>query len=225
MSNMLEVKVKNVNMALDTVENITVSIQEGTTITELLTEAGAGWADLSKYYPYSGFLSFNLEFVPFIVSEGQILYDVPFEKVNVVDFLDTHSIAAQEIEIHTGYPWSGGVGPADLATIWNSVYPVLETWSMFASITGFALKDLVKYLRSVFEKRKKPPQVCFDVIYSRTMWNHHELASMLQIEPDRTKQFLRVLGYEYDQSKKIFIASEKVPEIKEKLTNVKSLDI
>ena len=56
------------------------------------------------------------------------------------------------------------------------------------------------------------------------MWNHHELASLLDIETDRAKGMLKVFGYRYDNSKKIYTQREDIDEIKSKLSDVKSLD-
>ena len=57
------------------------------------------------------------------------------------------------------------------------------------------------------------------------MWNHHELASLLDIEPDRAKDLLKVFGYQYDNSKMLYTQRDDVDEIKSKLVDVKSLDI
>ena len=57
------------------------------------------------------------------------------------------------------------------------------------------------------------------------MWNHHDLASLLDIETDRAKDMLEVFGYRYDNSKKLYTQREDVDEIKSKLSDVKSLDI
>ena len=163
--------------------------------------------------------------MPFVISGGHILYDVPFEEAKVTDFIATMGLEDHEIEITTGIPWAGGPGFCDLGQMWESALQILGTIAVFCSVSGYSLKDSIHWLCDLFQKRKKKPHTVFDIIYSRPMWNHHELASLLDIEPDRAKDLLKVFGYQYDNSKMLYTQRDDVDEIKSKLVDVKSLDI
>lgn len=117
-----------------------------------------------------------------------------------------------------------GPGLCDLEQMWESALQVLGTIAVFCSVSGYSLKDFIHWFCKLFQKRKKKPHTVFDIIYSRPMWNHHELASLLDIETDRAKGMLKVFGYRYDNSKKIYTQREDIDEIKSKLSDVKSLD-
>lgn len=202
-----------------------VSLNEDATISELLSAIGAGTAEFPKYYPFSSRLLFGEPRLPFVISGGHILYDVPFEEAKVTDFIATMGLEDQAIDITTGIPWAGGPGFCDLGQMWESALQVLGTIAVFCSVSGYSLKDSIHWLCNLFQKRKKKPNTVFDIIYSRPMWNHHELAFLLDIEPDRAKDLLKVFGYQYDNSKKLYTQRDDVDEIKSKLVDVKSMDI
>lgn len=87
---------------------VLVSLNEDATISELLSAIGAGTAEFPKYYPFSGKLMFGEPRLPFAVSEGRILYEVPFERAKVCDFISAMDLSNQAIEITVGIPWAGG---------------------------------------------------------------------------------------------------------------------
>lgn len=202
-----------------------VRLNEDATISELLSAIGAGTAEFPKYYPFSSKLLFGEPLLPFVFSEGRILYDVPFEQAKVSDFISTMDLSDQAIEITIGIPLAGGPELCDLEQMWESALQVLGTIAVFCSVSGYSLKDLICWFCNLFQKRKKKPHTVFDIIYSRPMWNHHDLASLLDIEPDRAKDMLKVFGYRYDNRKKLYVQREDIDEIKSKLFDVKGLDI
>ena len=203
---------------------VTVTLNDEASISELLNAADCGIGDFSEYYAFSSMLSRIDASLPFLISDGQLLYDVPFNQAKVVDFVKTFGLDGKVIELDTGYPMAGGPGLVSLKQIWESAKPILEGIAIFCSIGGLSVPELIKWFCTLFQKRERTPHTCFDIIYSRTMWNHHELASLLEIEVDRTKKLLQVFGFEYDQQKGIYVQSENVEEINKKLTNIKGLD-
>lgn len=203
----------------------TVSLNDDTTISELLSAIGVGTAEFPMYYPFSRSLQFGDPFLPFLISGGHILYDDPFEEAKVKDFIVTMDLPDQEIEIAIGIPWVGGPGLCDIELMWESALQVLGTIAVICSVSGYSMKDSIHWFCNLFQKRKKKPHTVFDIIYSRPMWNHYEIASLLDIELDRAKDLLKVFGYQYDNSKKLYTQREDVDEIKSKIVDVKSLDI
>lgn len=223
----MNVKVLIYNIALDTpqkTEHI-VETNDSMTIQELLSEANSGWADLSDYYPLSGVFTWNDALLPYLFTDGKASYNVTFEDAKVKDFLSTHNISENTIRVTTGYPWAGGPGFLALVQIWENVYPFLEAIAVLVTISGFSLKDLYSYLRKHFLKKEQPPQTCFDIVFSRRYWNSSELAKLLDIEPERAKELLRLFDYHYDRTQMQYIQGECTNEIKEKLMNVEVRDI
>lgn len=198
-----------------------LEISENTTIQELLevTEHGVV-SDLSNYYPLSGLPFFDEECLPFLFINGKASYDVPFCDVRVVDFLSTHNITDNTIRITTDLPMAGGLGGPELQEVWDNIYPTLEQIAVFCTILGFSLKNLFDYLRNYFMKKGQPPQVCFDIVLSRKQWNHSELSKILDIDPDKTKNLLKLCDYQYDRVQMQYIQGEHAKEIKEKLMSI-----
>lgn len=203
----------------------TVILKDDATVSDMLLAAGCGNADFSKYYPFSGRLLFGERYLPFLFFDGHISYDVPYEKARVTDFISTMDLSENEIEISVGIPWAGGPGLCDLAQMWDSAALVLNALAAFCSVTGITVVSIISSIRQKFQKRRIKPQTCFDIIYCRKMWNHHELAKWLEIDPDHAKFLLKASGYIYDNRKKLYVQGEKTDEIKNKLTQVKGLDI
>ena len=225
MKNDMILRLKIRNLANEKTNHMQVTISDDATISEMLQMAGCGIGDLSRYYEFSGDFSYSDAFFPFLIVDNQIVYDIPYEEAKVLDFINTFDLAGKVIQIETGYTWAGGPDWCTLTQMWESAKPILENIAILCSISGMSVIGLVKWFCELFKSRKRTPQVCFDIIYSRTKWNHYDLASLLEIEPERAKELLKAFGFIYDNSKKLYIQGELTPQIKEKLTNVKGLDI
>lgn len=200
-------------------------IDEKTTIQELLNQVGAEWADLSDYYPLSGAFTWNDPVLPYLLVDGKILYSVGFDEAKVKDFLETHGICDNRIRVVTGYPWAGGPGFLELAQIWDNLYPILNAAALFFAISGFSLKDFYHAVRAHFMQKGQPPHTCFDIVFSRKGWNAMELAELLEMEPQRAKELLRLLDYQYDRARMQYIQGQRSGEIRDKLKSVKIHDI
>lgn len=225
---MIELNVTVINVALEETERFSVELPDHASLIDLLGVIGLGNGDLSHYYEFSGPQSFNLPYLPFLFSGKQILYDVPYKNAKVEDFIRTFELADKGILIRTGYAHAGGPGLCDLKQMWESAYPILEQIAVICTITGLSvatLTKLVKWFCNLFRQRKRTPQVCYDIIYCKSTWNHHELAESLEIDPDRAKKLLVLFGYQYDRHKMLYVRGESVAETKAKLHNTKGLDI
>lgn len=202
-----------------------VDVNDSMTIQELLISVGNEFADLSEYYPLSGVFTWNCACLPYLFINGKASYDVAFEAARVKDFLYTHNIDDNTIRFTAGYPWAGGPGTLAPEQIWEIINSVLQGIAALTDITGFSLRDLFQYLRTHFLKRKQPPQPCFDIVLSRKRWNSSELAEILELEPEKAKELLRLLDYQYDRKQMQYIQGEHTNEIKEKLMSVDVRDI
>lgn len=196
-------------------------ISENATIQELLqlSEYEEN-ADLSSYYPLSGFL-WGEKFFPFLFVDGKVLYDVSFQDAKVIDFINTHNITDNTIRVTIEFPLAGGAGGCELLDIWNNIYPTLAQISVILSITGFSLSGLFRFLKKYFMKKKQPPQVCFGIVFSRKQWNSSELGALIDIPSDKAKELLKLCGYGYDKKQMQYVQGEHSEEIKEKLMNVR----
>ena len=109
--------------------------------------------------------------------------------------------------------------------MWESAKPVFEAVAIFCSISGISVMMIIERICNLFKKRRQKPQTIFDIVYRKQMWNHHELAALLEIEPERAKDILKLLGYQYDNSRKLYTQKDNIEDIKRELTQIKSLDI
>lgn len=198
---------------------------ENTTISELFDKAGQPCADLSEYYYLSGKFSFNERYVPYIIkSEGNAEWNVPFDKVRVIDFIYTHGINNNAIVAKTGYPQAGGPGFKELSEIWTNIYPIIDQIVTVVGL-GSILVAAGKWINSKFKSKEVPPQSYFDLIFSRREWNHFELAELIEISKDDAKKLLQIFGYKYDRSMRMYVQQNISLELREKLSKTNVLDI
>lgn len=202
-----------------------VLLDDGATINDLLREIGYGSVSFSKYYPFSDRLLFGDAYLPFVISDGRILYDVPYNRAKISDFIDTMDLRDKEIEITVGIPWAGGPGLCGLEEMWESAKSALEAAAIFCTLSGVTVASLIQWICQLFKSRSVKPHTVQDLIYSRKCWNHYELADLLEIEPQRAKDMLKVYGFIYDNSKKMYVEAENIDEVKLKFTNVKGLAV
>lgn len=192
-------------------------VPEDATIQDLLQISGQGeMADLSGYYPLSA-SGWGDNYVPYLFVNGKASYGVLFQDAKITDFLNTHQITDHTIRVAVAFPMAGGRGPDELLDLWKHIYPVLEQIAVVCSLTGFNLGSLLGYLKRHFIKKKQGPQVCFEIVLSRKQWNSLELATLLDLDPDKAKELLRLCDYRYDRSQMQYLQGEHAAEIKEKL--------
>ena len=201
-----------------------IKIDKNTTIQEFLNSTGYEIADLSPYYKLSQPFAWNQTVLPYLFCDNKIIYDVPYTEAKVFDFIQTHGISNNNIRIFVFQPQAGGPGFVGLVQLWNDVYQVLETTVTIYGCTQIVI-SAVKWLCNFFKKRKRKPQVIFDIVFSRNQWNNPELSDYLELPRERTKSLLITCGYKYDRRKRMYIATEQSSELKEKLTNLQVFDI
>ena len=200
-----------------------VEIPADATVQAFIDALGYPCGDLTNYYPFTRSYIFDDEFLPFLISEGAIRYSVPLPNAKLADFMNTLGIKDNSIRITTNYPMAGGFGIEDLPELWETVYKCMEGIAVFCSISGFSLRNLWNWLKGLFVKRDQTPFTVMDVIYSRTAWNHMELARLLDIDVERAKELLRAFGYEYERSAMQFVQNEHIDIIKDKLLHIENL--
>ena len=221
----MEITVLVTHAMENSTNDLTVEINETTTIPDLFDMVNIPWGDFSDYYRYSGMYYFNRETLPFLLVDKQIQYDVAFTDARIIDFIDTHQIDVgnDKLRILTGYPMAGGLGAPDIIALWIQAYPILEQIAVAFTILDYSMK-IIKSIGKIFEHRRKAPNTVFDIIYTRAQWNPNELAELLQLEPEYIKHLLKALGYVYDRKKMAYVQSECIDDIRNKLNNIPPID-
>lgn len=205
-------------------EEYNLNIDDNTTIKQIFDSVSLPLADLSEYYNLSGVFTFNSCYLPYIInSNNKVEWDISYENSKVIDFLNTHEI--EVVKATYGYPQAGGPGFKDITEIWNLIYPIVDT---FVTVYGFGeiISGAGKWLYSLFNKKNEClcPQAHFDFLFSKEKWNHHELATYLDISADKAKELLRLFGYQYDKSKCLYVQQPQSLELKERLSKINVLD-
>lgn len=221
----MQVKI-NIHFIFDDVKDKKqiLEVNDNTTISELLAMVNYNFADLSEYYEFSGDYTWNTTTLPYIIKNDHVIYNVEYCNTLLTDFFNTHNITDNTIRIVVGYPQAGGPGWLTVMGIWEYAYPILNDIAVLITITGGAI-SLFNFLKKLKKKKKTEiPQTIFDIVYSRKMWNHNELAVLLNISNDNAKSWLKLLGYIYDRKKQCYIQGKDVPIIKKKLKKIKIKD-
>ena len=177
----------------------------------------------SKYHyqPVNTYLMEQI--IPYIEVNGKIYFDVDLEKVKIVDFLNTYKIK-DTLEFEYNINGIGG-GPI--------VLEILKNVAMVAGIYS-SLKDVKEFVQYINKNLLKDKNLTnknflkkhnsfsiFSYIYSENNWNHYILGEKLNIESDVAKNLLIILGYNWDNSKKIYnITDEKKDSEMEKISNI-----
>lgn len=102
--------------------------------------------------------------------------------------------------------------------LWNKIYPALEIIATLGGCIGF-----IEYIKNIFKKKIPKPHSFADYIYRKDKWNHIILAEELNIDKDDAKTILKLFGYKWDNSEKLYVISEESK--KEKIQNINNVSI
>lgn len=134
-----------------------IEISEDMTLQDLLDSLDCSMADVSNYFEISGVFAWNSSYCPYILTKQGIQYNLPYDKVKVFDFINTHEIRNNTLRVTTGYPQAGGPGFIEAKEIWDAVQPHLNNIAIFCTIFGVSISGIITSIRSHFEKRKYRP--------------------------------------------------------------------
>ena len=163
----------------------------------------------NKYYTYG-----EDNECPCIIRNGEFEWHVPLEDVTIAEFLHTHDIQLSDgIDIESGYPMAGGPGLIGAIEIWEKIWPIICQYAPHIITTvGFLSSsiNLMTWIKKHLKKKKLTPypHIFFEAIYKRSMWNHNELADLLGCSYDDAKDWLKALGYKWDNSKKFYVVTD-----------------
>ena len=175
----------------------------------------------SSYYDKNSYILFTYDRLPYIVRNGKFEWLVSYESVTLSEFIHTHNISLNDwITIESRYPIPGASGSVPLppAEVWETAWSTIKmiapyivgSVSFLASIV--TLKEWFSSFSSFKEKNKSNvpyPNNFVDAIYKRSIWNHYELAELFNITYDDAKNWLKVLKYGWDYSKKAYTVTDE----------------
>ena len=185
-----------------------------------------------RYYDFCKDLMWNDHRLPYILRNGKVEWGIPYSNISINNFIETHSSIINEgLYFESGYVMAGGPGYIEFHEMWQNAYPIIKN---IANNVGIIISFLASaatlesWARDKFSKRKDTPfpQSFIEFIYTKFEWNHFELAQILQIDNQDAKDWLKLLGYKWSPKKQMYIiSSEDIKKQKDKLNNIKYLDI
>ena len=181
-------------------------IPEETLLLECRNIIGAPVSGITfeKYYNTGTFRFYNNKLPYIIRNNGNIEFGVDIDEILLSEFMKTHKIEDNIIELEYGYPQAGGPDILDWITVWNFVWNSIVT---IGEIGGFV--TFIDFIKQKFSKGKPLPHEIVDILYRRNLWNHHEVANKMQITEEQAKELLKFFGYSWNNSMKIYVITEE----------------
>lgn len=110
-------------------------------------------------------------------------------------------------------------GIIDMAIdLWNKIYPCLEIISTIGGCIGF-----IDFIKNIFHKKIPRPQNFALYIYRKNKWNYNILSEELDISKDEAKTILRLFGYKWNNSEKMYTITEDKKQ--EKINKINNWDL
>lgn len=193
-----------------------------TLLKEIRDKIGAPMSGITfnQYYKL-GYFRFSDNKLPYIIkSNGKIEFCSNIDETLLSEFLETHKIENNMIEVEYGFPQAGGPDVMEWLKLWKIAWKAIEVISTIGGAIGF-----IELIKSKFNKKEPLPHEMMECLYKREYWNHHELAKKLDISPEEAKVLLKTFGFVWNQSKKIYVIDEiKKKQIEGIIYKIKFLD-
>lgn len=179
--------------------------KDTSTLKEIREKVGAPIDGITfqKYYD-DGIFRFYNNTLPYIIKKNKKIEFVPrIDETLISEFIETHKIKNNIIEIEYGFPQAGGPGEVEWEILWNMVWKAIGGISTIGGAIGF-----IDFIKAKFSKKKPMPYEFIECLYKRDYWNHNELAEKLDINPEEAKGILKTFGYFWDNTKKMYVIDE-----------------
>lgn len=215
----MRVSLKIRDVLEETNTTTTVDAFEEETLRDLLRKAKiGGFIDLERYYKLGAKSLHLTETLPWIIEEDEFVLAPAYDEVSVRSFLDSHSIADATVEVVTGEPHAGGPEWYAAGTIVSMLI------SLLANLDGSA-NFVQRILRRMRKSPDGPTALAFvDVVISREAWSAIELAHLLKVDCSAAKQYLALLGYEFDHALRIYRRTQRTGEIVKRILDMDMVD-
>lgn len=119
--------------------------------------------------------------------------------------------------IQTLIATQAGGGFGYVADLWQSFYPYLDQIGTVVTVVGASF-GFGMWVKGKFEKKYTPRQFT-DIITNKELWNSHELAMILDITDEESKNLLKGYGYKWDKRYSLYYKTDTTVEIMEKIKN------
>lgn len=170
--------------------------------------------NFSKYH-YQPVNTYLIEqIIPYIEINKKIYFDVDVSKVKIVDIINTFKL---KDVLEFDYNINGIGGGYVVLEILKNVVEAAETFITIKEVTEFVrninkrlLKDKEITNKKFLKKHNSFSIFCY--IYSENNWNHYILAEKMNIDSSEAKNLLKILGYKWNNSKRIYSITEEEKE-------------
>lgn len=149
---------------------------------------------LPQYYTYYRWENYE-NACPFIKSKSTVYWNVPYNKVKVDDFLETHNIYDNTIIVeYDCLAGDSGELIDFLFQTWIAIEPIINNMGY-----AFTIKETIKLLANTFGKRKKKiPAFSTLELYllKEDTWNLKQLVEQTRFPKTALIPILEMLGFE-----------------------------
>lgn len=102
--------------------------------------------------------------------------------------------------------------------LWKNIYPYLEIASTIGGCAGF-----IEFIKNIFKKKTPNPHNFAEYIYWQNKWSHIILANELEISKDEAKTLLKLFGYTWNNSEKLYCITQEEKE--EKINKINNISV
>lgn len=204
---------------------IYISCYENSTLSDIQNEVCTkyGFISFQRYYNNQIYFYYYItnDKIPYILSKesNKLFWDIDLTNSLISDFIYTHGIDIETgMTVEYGFPQCGGIGLDSAIKMWSVIYPILEVVATFGGVIGF-----VQWIFSIFKKNIPYPDAIMHYIYNQNSWNIYILSDLLKMTKEDTIILLKLLGYKWNNSKKLYLITEGMK--KDKIKKLKEINI
>lgn len=167
------------------------------------------WLDFGfdSYYDMEIY-QINSNLTPYIIIDNKVYFDYQTDKIKFKDIVNTH-----KIDISEGIIITYDRGKLD-SFEWDFI---IECFVTVATVLGFVCDSasIVKWIKEKCGKNGPTNPVNIQkFLYTRNMWNQHEVSELFEISIEHSKMLLKIAGYDWNNTKKIYEITDEVKEEK-----------
>lgn len=199
-------------------EILDIKFNKNTTLSDITSkiENDLDIFTFSDYYPWSFYWLMIDGICPYIKKDGKMIWNVSYQEVLLVDFLNTHCLTeADPIIVYVDNV--GGAGDI-IANIvfqsWSSLWFALET-----GMTLFSFMKLIKDLFGITMKHSPSTHEIKALVLERDVWTPQDLSEEMLIPEEFAKLILDHLGYEEHEGS-YWKNSWKVEKLERKIARI-----
>lgn len=163
--------------------------------------------------------------LPYIETNTRILWNINCLEIRIVDFLKTHNIPGNSMEILYSPPHIEPIQQsaflsADFIKIaWDNFYHYLDQTTAASGLFSKSEDSVYDLLKNKFQNITTPAAI-FNFVLSKNEWRVPKLAKHLRMRSEDAESFLRGLHYSDDSHQDIFTKTAASNEVFNKLIQI-----